>query len=148
MSTSAQSEGKLKHYKEYIERLTLFASAIGVKIEYVESASSDGIWFPAARKIKIDDDLTEQEEIATLLHELGHSMDDILSAEWHKEKRLGRAYTAMYSKKPTKKQVKLVVECEQRAWNYGRDIARRLNIRLGKWYSVSEQDGLKSYRDN
>lgn len=141
------SEGKLKHYKKYMKRLILFASAIGVKVEYGES-SSDGIWFPAVRKIKLDDDLTQAEEVATLLHELGHSMDDILSAQWKTEQVLGKAYTAMYSKKPTKKQVKLVVECEKRAWDYGRDIARRLNIRLGKWYDTSEHDGLKSYRDN
>ncbi len=141
-------ERALKHYEAYLERLFAFAKATGVKIRYDENQSSEGVWMPSIRKIKLDTDLSQSGEIASLLHELGHSLDDMLSTPAKLDEKLYKAYDAMYKDTCTKKQRALVVACEERAWNNGRDIANRLRIRLGKWYDQAEKYCLDSYKNN
>lgn len=142
---------KLKNYKIYLQRLKLFAQAMNIKIEYGE-LDAEGTWMPAIRKIKLDDDdLSQSFELAALLHELGHSMDDLLSTAAKEENALFKAYKAVYEskkgKKPTAKQLILVTSCEKRAWDNGRGIAHRLNIRLGKWYDEAERVCISSYKE-
>lgn len=139
------SDGKLKYYKKYLKRLTLFANAIGVNIK-IQPADDDGIWIPHSKTILVDDDMPQDEEIATILHELGHALDDIVSTNVRNSQIMYNSYRAMYTSKPSKLQRKIVIAAEKKAWKYGRDIAKRLNIRLGKWYTKLEKSCIKDYQ--
>lgn len=138
---------KLKNCQEYLRRLMLFAEATGVKVEYGD-IDSEGVWMPASNKIKLDNDLSSSDLIASLLHELGHSVDDMIDTESAYQNRLYKAYNKIYVSKASKKQKYLVIECEQRAWNNAREIAKRLKIRLGKWFDDAEKYCLDCYREN
>jgi hypothetical protein len=140
------SDDRLKHYKTYLQRLHLFSKAIGVKIVIVEN-DDDGVWLPWTRTVKINDDLSQAAEIATILHELGHALDDILTPSARSASKMYKAYRAIYRNKYTKKQLALVLQAEKKAWRYGRDIADRLGIRLGKWYDKEEIESIKAYKD-
>ena len=133
---------KLKNYEKYLSKIEFYAKAIGIKIEYAEEPS-EGAYIPARHKVRIDTDLSESSEIATLLHELGHEMDDTLTVPVYK---LERAYEATYKDKPTKAQLKLVLECERKAWYYGKVIAAKLKIKLGKWYDECEKNAIAGYK--
>ncbi len=135
----------LKNFDIYKDKLLQYVEACSLTIAYREE-DGDARYVPSRRKIYLDRDLSESTEIACLLHEIGHSMDDTLSAK-SLEKKIDRAYYAAYNKKPTTLQKELVVGCEERAWVYGRSIAKRLKIPLGKWFDREESDALKSYRD-
>jgi hypothetical protein len=137
---------RLRRYDLYIDKLMAYAEACQITVVY-RIEPSDGVYIPARRKIVLDKDLEPGEEIATFLHELGHAMDDSLENGTTHFKKLQNAYHATYEKKPTKYQRSLVVACEKRAWEYGRGIARKLRIPLGKWFTEAMEDGLKSYRE-
>jgi len=135
----------LKHYKVYVNRLELFSRAIGVKI-VIKPYADEGIWLPWTRVVKVDSELDEAEQVATILHELGHALDDILTPSGRYSDRIYKAYRATYRNKQSKAQLKLVIDAQKIAWKYGRDIAQRLRIRLGKWYDEAEKVSIKSYK--
>lgn len=139
---------KLKHYSQYLKRLRLFAKAMNIKIEYQDDLDAEGEWLPSVRLIKIASTTSESEEIAATLHEIGHSMDDLFSTSFTSENRTFKAYYRFYNNnKISKNQRKLILDCEKKAWRNGRDIARRLKIRLGKWFNDIEQECLNSYKN-
>ncbi len=138
---------KLKNYELYLKRLTLFAAAVNVKI-VLDEFQDDGVWVPLSGTIRIDDRMSESDIIATILHELGHSMDDILSKTEDHENAIFSAYKATYKNKQNKKQLQIVLDSEHRGWAYGRDIAKRLRIRLGKWFDDAEAESLQTYKDS
>lgn len=136
----------LKNYDKYLQKLELYAKAIKFKILYVKY-DGDGAYIPSKRLIKIDEDLSESDIIGTLLHELGHVADSHSFLSNGASNNLEKAYTATYKKKnPTNKQIKLVLECEKRAWKEAETIAKLLKIKLGKWYYKGKQEALNSYR--
>lgn len=135
----------LKHYHAYMERLKAYAEAVGLDIKYGDLDGEDGYFSPHRRYIKIDNDLSESYEIAIILHELGHSLDDTV-ADMKTESEADTAYSAMYRDKATKKQNKIVIACEKRAWKYGRKLAKQLDIRLGKWFDEAKSECLKAYK--
>lgn len=138
------TKGKLALKKKYLKRLSFFAYAIGVKLK-VNPFKDEGVWLPAVRVVRVDVNMGDTDLIATLLHELGHALDDVLTPSGRKTDKIYKAYRAMYKGRPTAAQKRLVVSLERKAWRYGRDIAARLNIRLGKWYDDIEKDSIKSY---
>ena len=133
----------LRNHDIYLEKLTRYCEACELTLEYKEYPN-DGAFVPSRRVIVIDRDLDDSTEIATFLHELGHSTDDSLK-EPKALVKYDKAYTAFYKNDANEKQKKLVFECEQRAWEYGRGIARKLRIRLGKWYDAEEAEALLDY---
>lgn len=135
----------LKHYAEYSRRLQTFARAMGISVLYKEY-ESDGEWCPHTRRIIINTEQSQSSEIASFLHELGHSLDDLLSKGGELNNQANMAYGALYYGRPTKSQRKLVVMYETKAWKNGRDIAARLKIPLGKWYSQARSYCLGIYR--
>lgn len=137
---------KLKHTEAYFKRLHTFASAMGIIVISDIDVDGEGQWIPTRNKIKIDQDLADSQLIATFLHELGHALDDITFNDPKHEERLGKAYYAVYQNTAKKTQTKLVVECEKRAWQKGRIIAKKLRIKLGKWYDEEEADCLAAYK--
>ena len=136
----------LKKFDEYYQKLEHYCEASEIEIQYKEH-DNDGSWVPSRRKIILDRDLDESTAVATLLHELGHTTDDYLK-DPKQEKKYNKAYKAFYNNTANEKQKKLVVECEERAWVYGRGIARKLRIPLGKWFDTEEAEALRSYKEN
>lgn len=134
---------KLKRYDEYLQKLELYAEASGIKIEYAVN-DSDGVYLPIKRIVRVDPDLPESVELAVILHELGHSLDDSLtSINQHRYRMISRAYVAFYNEKATHHQKNLVMGCEERAWANGRAIAKQVRIPLGKWFDEMAKSYLR-----
>lgn len=131
----------LKNYTKYIHVIKLYAKILRIKIVY-KDYPCDGSYVPSRRQLVIDNDLDEPDEIATLLHELGHHLD----FEMDYPASLARAYTSYYKNKHSKKQYSLVKQRERAAWDYGKVIAKKLGIRLGKWYAIIRRDSLRTYK--
>lgn len=136
---------KLKNYDIYLQRLELYIKASRLKLVYAPEIG-EGAYVPSSRTIRIDPDLSESEEIATILHEIGHSIDDTL-VSGTQETRLEAAYRLVYKKKGSETHNTLVYECEERAWKFGRGVAKRLHIPLGNWFNRCEKEGLKAYKE-
>jgi hypothetical protein len=134
---------KLPKYRDYYDKLVLYIAACELTLERRE-VGGDGEYIPNRRVIALDIDLDESSEIAILLHELAHSFDDAL-ANPKTLKKLDKAYSAMFKNEANEKQAALILECEKRAWTYGRAIAKKLRIPLGAWYDKEEKSGLEGY---
>lgn len=135
---------KLKKYDEYFDSLETYLMASGMELVFSEEVTGLGEFVPSLRRIVIDENLEDSTEIAVLLHELGHQFDDALK-DPKQMKKLDKAFPAFYKGKANKKQKKLVIECETRAWEYGKGIAKKLRIPLGKWYEQEKVEALKEY---
>lgn len=136
---------RIKYFEKYQDKLKYFAKAVGIKIEYTD-IDGEGCYLPSRNIIRLDPDNSESREIAVTLHELGHSMDlDILRKK--SSKILDEAYRAVYCRRPTDKQLSLILLAERRAWEHGKLIAKRLRIPLGTWYGKIRAQNLRSYRE-
>lgn len=134
----------LKNHSRYLEKINAYAEAVGVNIEY-SHIDSEGSFSPSRRRININPDLSDSEEIAVLLHEFGHFLDDSI-LHLKPDHELNIAYGRVYQGDPTAHQSALVLECEKRAWEYGKVVAKKLRIPLGKWYVECRQYCLKEYK--
>lgn len=125
----------------------MYAKAIGIKVTYKDTGD-DGVYIPNLHLIRIDPNLSDSHEIAALLHELGHSLDDALVgvAGAKRLRAINKAYTKIYKAKHTPKQLRIVLQCERRAWKYGRAIAKKLHIRLGAWYGSYMDQCIQDYK--
>ena len=135
----------LKYYSEYVTSIENYASACGITIKY-DNMDGEGSYEPHKRWLRISPDLSQSCEIAVLLHELGHCLDDTLVSK-KMEPKLSKAYNAIYKDKYTKTQLALVVACERRAWKMGRAVAKKLRIRLGKWYDEIQRFCIEDYKN-
>lgn len=135
----------LKHYKLYLKKIHKYADSLGIEIFYLEEVEGEGLFSHHYKVLHIQDDLTETEMVATLLHELGHAMD---FSFYNKRtmKRLFVAYENVYNGKHSKRDLELVIIAEKDAWNTGKVIAKLLKIKLGTWYSHQEALCLKDYK--
>lgn len=134
----------LKNYEKYLDKLLKYALGVELKVVFKEEFN-EGMYLPSKRMIRVDTDLEQSTEISVLLHELGHAMDDALT-EISLQSDVGKAYKAFYKAKPTKKQVTIVVQCEENAWSYGRVIAKNLRIPLGRWYDEEATAAIEEYK--
>lgn len=135
----------MKKYELYLSRLVNFAKASGISITWKRLDSHEAYYSPGSNSIVIDDELEEEQEIAFLLHELGHAMDEYRVDRLNQDD-ISDAYTAWYEGRDTKSQKKKVVKEEKTAWRIGRIIAKNLKIPLGKWYTRESKEGLSVYR--
>jgi len=136
----------LPNYQNYLEKLLLFAQSKKIKVIYPSRMGDIGYYDPEKRSIGLDPLLSKQEEIAVFLHELGHAIDDSLRFGSELEKKLDKVYRRYYAnKRINKKEMKLIRNCEHRAWRYAKSIAKMLNISLGKWFYVVKKECLEGY---
>lgn len=135
---------ELKNFSSYLSRLELYAQANNIKVHYTDN-DDYGSYSYRGRRLKLDEDLTHSEEIASFLHELGHAMDDEVIGQ--QTGALAHAYYNLYEEKFSIKEKNMVVACEKRAWHYGRVIAKKLKIRLGKWFDIVENDCITTYEE-
>lgn len=135
---------KLKHFDKYLGKLNNYASALGITIRYTD-IDDEGAYSPHTKRINIHPDLPNSMELGVLLHELGHAGDATIVGPNHDE-TLDYAYQEMHHYKHSKKQLKIVIQAEERAWTYGRTIAKMLKIPLGKWYDEVEKECLNTYK--
>lgn len=136
---------KLKNFDLYIQKINLMVEASGLKVTYKE-LGTDAEYVPTRRGINVDNDLPQSNEVAALLHELGHHSDDSLLDSKYCAK-LSKAYRAVYTSTPSVKQLALVLECENRAWNYAVGIAKQLKIPLGRWFYSYKELCIKDYEE-
>ena len=136
----------LKNYSKYLKKIELYAKAIGIKIEY-KTEYDDGAYIPSKRKIRLDPDLSPTRDIAVLLHELGHALDDHLINKKYSI-AINAAYRALENDRQTMNQRALILECEYRAWRYAKVLAKKLQIPLGSWFFSVKNEYLKEYRRN
>ncbi len=136
---------KLKHYSRYKQKINFYCKAVGLKLIY-RAEPSEGVYLPSRHQVIIDSDLEETTEIAIILHELGHALDDALSLKRDLNKR-DDAYKVIYKTKYTQQQLRRVIKCEVCAWKTGRYIAKILKIKLGLWYTIVQNESLKSYKE-
>lgn len=131
----------LPNYTEYLHKIKLYLRICGIKLVRREVAT-EAAWIPSRREISVDWDLDESTEIACILHEIGHSLDDALRRQ---EKLHDKAYTAFYAGKATRRGRLVVKACEIRAWNNAEAIARTLQIPCGRWFKHERRRLLKTY---
>lgn len=134
----------LKKYTDYIALLLTYAEASGIKVKYKEEPC-DGVYDHNTNTITIDEDLEESAEIATLLHELGHAIDNKLMLSRMSDP-VWKCYDRVYESQHSQEDLEIVMEAEKQAWQNGRVIAKRLKIQLGAWYSYEQKTALTNYR--
>jgi len=139
-------KNNLKHYGKIMNKLENFAEVSGIKIERGEEPG-DGSFHHSTNTIILDEDLESTAEIATLLHELGHAYDYKLAIK-PLSNRIFSAYDRIYEpdRVPSKRDMDLVMAAEVRAWCNAELIAKRLKIKLGKWFFSERKACLSDYR--
>lgn len=145
----------MKNYNLYFNKLLEFAKVCNVSV-YLENGGSLkeddsyvdlGQFDPRRKIISLNSRNPESAQIATFLHELGHFYDHMKDPKFSNSRKLNKAYIDSSSQKPiTLQEKKRLIECERRAWNYGKVIAKILGIPLGKWFKKERSGGMSFYR--
>jgi hypothetical protein len=137
-------ETRLPKYSEYLDSLKLYAKALKIKVEYKHGDFEGGEYHHHVRVLRLEPDLSESQEIACFLHELGHAFDES-ACDYNYVKNLSKAYLAFYEDRATPLQVAGVLKCEREAWRYAEIIAKLLKIKLGKWFYKNKKYFLEGY---
>lgn len=138
----------LKNYKPYLKKIKAYAKASGIKLKPVKNLDGFGEYSPNNRTIKFDPSMSKENILSTLLHELGHFMDDYRNPN----KFAGRHHTCGRTRIEkdfiflSVNQKQAVWESEIEAWKNARAIALKLKIPLGKWFTKDETSSLNTYR--
>lgn len=140
-------------YIKNYNKLLKYAEALNIKVIYANT-NACASWSPITKTITLTDQFSgTAEEIAFFLHELGHAKDDFSIRDKGYTKYLDMCYKR-FNKLTLKKEVKVyithnqkmsVIYTEHRAWENGIDIAKSLNIKLGKWFYDEMDDNLLTY---
>lgn len=138
---------KLRNYNLYMKKIKAFARLCNVRITFVKNLPESGEYRPLRREVIIDRNLDQAAKLSTLLHELGHFMDDLrnpfnnFANRFHNDGR-----TAIDQERHlTMNQKKKILKTEKEAWKNARALASQLNIPLGKWFNQDEKSSLNSY---
>ena len=147
----------MKNFELYYNKLLDFSRLCGVSVYlfFDESGESSkyhndlvdlGEFDPVKRSISVNANMPKSSQIAVFLHELGHFYDHMADPRRYASKKLIGAYSSYLLEKPiSPKNLKIVVDCEKRAWHHGKAIARVLKIPLGRWYEKERQLGLSVF---
>lgn len=130
--------------KKSIKILKKWIGINRIRICYSDMPYDDGSWTNYLSRITIHDDLDLKTELATLLHECGHYLDDYANGE---DRAIDRAYNKYNAGVLlNNKEYRLVYQSEKRAWQNARRLAKQLKIRLGKWFDKEMRSSLAIYR--
>jgi len=117
-------------YKAGFNFLKLFLDKkYGVKVTQVSGA--EDAWYPAIKKIIINNDLQWRERLLALIHESGHVQID-LEADTVKNMKCTGSFSSYTDSNNvrSKKQLVHVLNEELMAWNLGKNLAVNLNIQF------------------
>jgi hypothetical protein len=138
---------KLKNYKSYLKKIKAYAKLCNVSIVFKKEVDGTGEYRPSRREVVIEKGLPQSAILSTLLHELGHFVDDLTNPSNHFSNRFhndGR--TAIENDRDlTMLQKKRILKLEKEAWKNARALARQLNIPIGSWFTKDEKSSLNSY---
>lgn len=134
---------KLKNYLVYKNKLLDFARACNISITYTPGDNEGSM--ESSKKITASSNMSQSAEIATILHEIGHVLDD-MSLTLADRTKVDKAYGKIYTDNYSHKHKQTVLEREKAAWMYGRRLAAQVGIKLGKWFITEEKEALASYR--
>lgn len=139
---------RLKNYRIYKKKILALCRTMNLKVKWVKNLEHFGEYDPNKRTILIDGTYSESEVISTLLHEIGHFIDDTrnpnrfqMKHHYHGYDKLEKEYSTL-----TVNQKEAVMRAEMSAWKNARALARQLNIPLGKWFYKDETRCLNTYR--
>jgi hypothetical protein len=131
---------------KHIVKLTALCHAIGIEVVYKDTAekdnefSSDG----KVRRITLYPDKNKWTVLTCLIHELGHAFDEGENPEgFWSELRQEKAPTAVERQVERKN---WVIQAEERAWYYGRRLAKFAQIPVGKWFYHRKDLYLNTYK--
>lgn len=136
---------EFKSHKAAWAKLTVFATSLGIEI-VSEDEPGEAAWVPSRNVIKIDPDLEGAEALAALLHELGHALDQIVNG--FPSEAIERAYANTRISQTSIEDRELMLKHETDAWRIGRALAKRLKIRLGRWFDDYAHNCIKLYVGN
>ena len=130
-----------------MKKIKAFAKLCRVSINFVDHMEEFGCYYGNKRSITISKSLGQAELLATLLHELGHFIDDLRNPHNHLTNRFHNgARTAIEEdRKLTFLQKKRLLKIEREAWKNARALAKQLDIPLGNWFYKDEKSALASY---
>lgn len=136
---------KLKNHLTYYNKILDYAKSIGVEVFFYHKLNN-AYYQSYGKKIYIDPDFKEADQIAILLHELGHFEDEIFTSDKKVEKLYERAAIKCDEDIPlSKREFNCLINCELNAWIHGAIIAKKLKIPLGKWYKKIQDKSMVSY---
>tara|TARA_B100001059_G_scaffold188767_1_gene191252 strand:+ start:1256 stop:1735 length:480 start_codon:yes stop_codon:yes gene_type:complete len=119
-----------KQYKAGFNFLKLFLDKkYGVKV--VQISGAEDAWYPAIKKIIINNDLQWRERLLALIHESGHVQIDLEASTVKNMKCTGTFSDCTDSNNiKSKKHLVNVLNEELMAWNLGKNLAVNLNIQF------------------
>lgn len=135
----------LKHYDKSLKKLERLINALQYKLVHDPKDDDAGVYIPSKRKILLSTELSNSEELAICLHELGHCIYFLVTSEEDLDE-MERIYDTFH--KDATKGKKAVLRYETAAWDIGEKLAKVLRIPLGKWYYEVKDECLQTYRDH
>jgi hypothetical protein len=139
---------KLRSYKTYLKKLKQYCKVSNVKIVWKSNYEGCGDYDPNNRTITIDRKLSQSEIISTMLHELGHYLDDSRNPTKYGNNHhyYGRTRLERELSELTTNQKAIVWDTELEAWKNAEALAYQLRIPLSKWYWKDKESSLNTYR--
>lgn len=135
----------MNNYKGKIKTLEKYALTKGLTFKYKKNKD----FFITKKHIFVGTKLKKEKKIFSILHELGHNLDDL-----KKDKSKEKIYHSVVKKMNKNKKIggceySIFLDCEKKAWETGFKIARELNIELSTYnYYLYAQKCLDSYSYN
>lgn len=137
---------KLKNKALYINKIKQAAKSLRVKVQFSDYPEHLGKWNPNKRCITVHYGQSDSALISTLLHELGHAIDDLFIEHTRREyNAIDTAYKMLHNNRASSKHKKIIRNCEDRAWKLGEALAKALGIKLGPWFYEDAKQALKTY---
>lgn len=137
---------KLKNKALYISKLKHAAKSLRVKVQFRDYPEHLGRWNPNKRCITVHYAQSDSALISTVLHELGHAIDDMFVEHTRREHdAINTAYKMLNNNRASSKHKRLIVACETRAWKIAASLAKALGIKIGPWFYKDAKQALKTY---
>lgn len=136
---------KLKNHSTYFNKILDYAKSVGIDIIFYTKLNN-AYYQPYGKKIYIDPEIKGSDQIAILLHELGHFEDEVFTSDKKVELLYQRAAYKCDEDIPlSKREFNCLIGCELNAWNHGAIIAKKLKIPTGKWYKKIQDKSIATY---